>query len=86
MIAAAVPLGGGDEPLKGAHAANVIPVRAKPVLLIAVGRWNANHLRVFKSTPIELFVADHHEERLCSADVPESHRTTDPQLFFLRLT
>jgi predicted dehydrogenase len=63
----------------------VIPVEAKPVLLIGVGRWGANHLRVLKSMPIELFVADHHEERLSLADVPESHRTADPHLFFPKI-
>ncbi|MBO0695110.1 MAG: Gfo/Idh/MocA family oxidoreductase, partial [Verrucomicrobia bacterium] len=58
------------------------PVEAKPVLLIGVGRWGINHLRVLKSMPIELFVADHHEERLTSTNVPGSRRTTDPHFFF----
>ena len=30
----------------------------KRVLLIGIGRWGANHLRVLKSMPIELFIAD----------------------------
>jgi UDP-N-acetylglucosamine 3-dehydrogenase len=60
-------------------------VEAKPVLLIGVGRWGANHLRVLKSMPIELFVADHHEERLNSVDVPENHRTRDARSFFQKI-
>lgn len=57
-------------------------VEAKSVLLIGVGRWGTNHLRILKSMPIELFVADHHEERLTSANVPGTHRTTEPYSFF----
>jgi hypothetical protein len=40
----------------------------KRILLIGVGRWGANHLRVLKSMPIELYVADCHDQRLSSAD------------------
>ena len=36
----------------------------KGILLIGVGRWGVNHLRVLKSMPIDLFVADHREQRL----------------------
>src|SRR5262249_34027513 len=57
-------------------------IGAKRILLIGIGRWGTNHLRVLKSMPIELFVADHHEERLSSADIPESHRTKDPRSLF----
>jgi len=28
----------------------------KRILLIELGRWSANHLRVLKSMPVELFV------------------------------
>ncbi len=60
-------------------------VEAKRVLLIGVGRWGANHLRVLKSMPIELFVSDHHQRRLNSTDIPESHRTGDARSFFPRV-
>jgi UDP-N-acetylglucosamine 3-dehydrogenase len=52
------------------------------ILLIGIGRWGANHLRILKSMPIELFVADHHEQRLRSAGVPETHHSTDPRSLF----
>jgi predicted dehydrogenase len=54
----------------------------KRILLIGVGRWGVNHLRVLKSMPIQLFVADHHEQRLSLMDVPESHRSTDARSLF----
>jgi UDP-2-acetamido-3-amino-2,3-dideoxy-glucuronate N-acetyltransferase len=54
----------------------------KRILLIGVGRWGVNHLRVLKSMPIELFVADHHEQRLRLADVPEDHRSKNPRALF----
>jgi UDP-N-acetylglucosamine 3-dehydrogenase len=59
--------------------------KQKRILLIGIGRWGANHLRVLKSMPIELFVADHHEQRLRSAGVPENHRSTDPRSFFAEI-
>jgi len=57
----------------------------KRILLIGIGRWGGNHLRVLKSMPIELFVADHHEQRLRMADIPESHRSTDARSLFPRI-
>ena len=54
----------------------------KRILLIGVGRWGVNHLRVLKSLPVELFVADHHKQRLNGVDVPQSHRSTDPRSFY----
>ena len=54
----------------------------KRILLIGVGRWGANHLRILKSMPIELFVADHHEQRLKSAGLSKSHSTADPRSLF----
>src|SRR5947199_3315420 len=57
----------------------------KRILLIGIGRWGANQLRVLKSMPIELFVADHHEQRLSSADIPESHRSTDARSLFPKI-
>lgn len=46
------------------------------VLLLGVGRWGANHLRVLHSLPIELFVAETDNQRLDAArkvGIPESH-------------
>jgi predicted dehydrogenase len=57
----------------------------KRILLIGVGRWGANHLRVLKSMPIELYVADSHEQRLTSADVPKSHRSTNARSLFSKV-
>ncbi len=37
------------------------------ILLLGIGRWGANHLRVLKSLPIELFVAELDAKRLESA-------------------
>lgn len=54
----------------------------KRILLIGVGRWGVNHLRVLKSLPVELFIADHDEHRINSLDVPQSHRSTRPRAFF----
>lgn len=60
-------------------------VKQKRILLIGIGRWGANHLRILKSMPIELFVADHHEQRLRSAGVPEAHCSTDPRSLFTKI-
>jgi UDP-N-acetylglucosamine 3-dehydrogenase len=57
----------------------------KRILLIGVGRWGANHLRVLKSMPVELFVAEHDERRLKSAEVPDSHRSRDARALFPRI-
>ena len=56
----------------------------KRVLLIGVGRWGINHLRILKSMPIELFVADHQEQQLNSTGIPQSHCSTDARSFFFR--
>lgn len=37
------------------------------ILLLGIGRWGANHLRVLHSLPVELFVAEHEPKRLESA-------------------
>jgi len=52
------------------------------ILLIGVGRWGVNHLRVLKSLPIELFAADHDRQRLSSVDIPQSRRSTDVRSLF----
>ena len=54
----------------------------KRILLIGVGRWGINHLRVLKSMPIELFVADNQEQQLSSIGIPQSQCTKDARSFF----
>lgn len=60
-------------------------VKQKRILLIGIGRWGANHLRILKSMPIELFVADRHEQRLKSAGAPGAHCSTDPRSLFTKI-
>jgi predicted dehydrogenase len=55
---------------------------AKRILLIGLGRWGANHLRVLQSMPVELFVAEHDPERLKASGVPQNHRTADARSLF----
>lgn len=46
------------------------------VLLLGVGRWGVNHLRLLHSLPVELFVAEIHPERLAQAralGIPDTH-------------
>jgi hypothetical protein len=47
----------------------------KRILLIGLGRWGLNHLRVLKSMPVELFVSDLDEQRLNSSDVAPNRRS-----------
>jgi UDP-N-acetylglucosamine 3-dehydrogenase len=54
----------------------------KRILLIGLGRWGANHLRVLQSMPIDLFVADSDPERLSSSRVSQSHRSADAHSLF----
>jgi predicted dehydrogenase len=56
--------------------------QAKRILLIGLGRWGVNHLRVLQSMPVELFVAEADPERLKSANIPASHRTADAASLF----
>lgn len=56
--------------------------QAKRILLIGLGRWGANHLRVLQSMPIELYVADTDPARLNASGVPQSHRSSDGRSFF----
>jgi len=55
---------------------------AKRILLIGLGRWGANHLRVLQSLPIELFVAERDQGRLKSSGLPASHQAADAQPLF----
>src|SRR5947209_6181408 len=56
--------------------------QAKRILLIGLGRWGANHLRVLQSMPVELFAADLDPQRLNAARLPQSHRTSDAGSMF----
>jgi predicted dehydrogenase len=54
------------------------------LLLIGIGRWGANHLRVLNSLPVELYVSELDGKRLESArklGIPDSRLTTDYQQF-----
>jgi predicted dehydrogenase len=54
------------------------------LLLIGIGRWGANHLRVLHSLPVELFVSELDGKRLESArklGIADSHLTTDYKQF-----
>ena len=46
------------------------------ILLLGIGRWGVNHLRLLHSLPVELFVAEIHPERLAQAStlgIPDTH-------------
>jgi UDP-N-acetylglucosamine 3-dehydrogenase len=54
------------------------------VLLLGVGRWGSNHLRVARSLPVELFVADPAPERLelaRKAGIAQARLSADPLAF-----
>jgi UDP-N-acetylglucosamine 3-dehydrogenase len=54
------------------------------VLLIGIGRWGANHLRVLHSLPVELFVSELDPKRLETArklGIAESHLGNDYRQF-----
>ena len=57
----------------------------KRILLIGLGRWGTNHLRILQSMPIELFVAEHDEKRLSSAEIPEDHRSKHARALFSKI-
>ena len=55
------------------------------ILLLGLGRWGGNHLRVLNSLPIELYVADVQSKPLEAArklGVPPARISTCPQEFF----
>src|SRR2546430_9773074 len=56
--------------------------QAKRILLIGLGRWGANHLRILQSMPVELFVAEQDPERLNSSGVAQSRRSSDAHSLF----
>jgi len=58
------------------------------ILLLGIGRWGANHLRVLKSLPVELFVAELDKKRLESAralGVDDQHLSTNYRDFVERI-
>lgn len=57
----------------------------KRLLLIGLGRWGANHLRVLKSIAVDLFVSDLDEMRLDSAEVPQNHKSRDARAIFSQI-
>src|SRR5260370_17910827 len=56
--------------------------QVKRILLVGLGRWGANHLRLLQSMPVDLFVAERDLERLNSSGVPQNHRAADAQALF----
>ena len=58
------------------------------ILLLGIGRWGANHLRVLKSMPIELFVAEVDAKRLEQAralGLDDQHLTTNYREFLAKV-
>ena len=56
----------------------------KKILLIGLGRWGSNHLRVLHSMPVELYVAELQPERLDHArklGLPDARLTADYRPF-----
>lgn len=57
----------------------------KKLLLLGIGRWGANHLRVLRSLPIDLHVCDTSPELLAKAvedGLPENRASTKLEDFF----
>ena len=58
------------------------------ILLLGLGRWGNNHLRVLRSLPVELFVVDIDESRLkqCSdLGIPDSHLSVNLHAFTAKI-
>jgi UDP-N-acetylglucosamine 3-dehydrogenase len=58
------------------------------VLLLGLGRWGANHLRILHSLPVEFYVADVQAKSLESArklGIPETHCSAEPLAFLPRV-
>jgi predicted dehydrogenase len=56
----------------------------KRILLIGLGRWGANHLRILKSMPVDLFVTDVDAKALGAAEIPEDHCGVDARALFAK--
>jgi len=57
----------------------------KRILLIGLGRWGVNHLRILKSMPVELFATDVDERRINSVGLSNDHLSTDPRTLFSQI-
>ena len=57
----------------------------KRILLIGLGRWGVNHLRILQSMPVELFVSDIDEARINSVGVADDHWSTDARTLFSQI-
>ncbi len=57
----------------------------KRILLIGLGRWGVNHLRILKSMPVELFVGDVDERRINSVGLSDDHWSTNPRTLFSKI-
>jgi UDP-N-acetylglucosamine 3-dehydrogenase len=58
------------------------------ILLLGIGRWGANHLRVLKSLPLELFVAELDAKRLDAAralGIDDQHLSTNYRDFLSQI-
>src|SRR5260370_42561670 len=57
----------------------------KRILLIGLGRWGVNHLRILKSMPVELFVSDVDQQRINSVGLSDDHWSTNPRTLFSQI-
>src|SRR5207248_5008222 len=57
----------------------------KRILLIGLGRWGVNHLRILKSMPVELFASDVDERRINSVGLSDDHWSTNPRTLFSQI-
>jgi predicted dehydrogenase len=57
----------------------------KRILLIGLGRWGVNHLRILKSMPLDLFVVDVDPKALAAAEIPENHRGVNARALFRKI-
>ena len=58
------------------------------VLLLGLGRWGANHLRVLRSMPVELFAGDSNAAQLqaaAKAGMDAAHLTANPRGLFSKI-
>jgi predicted dehydrogenase len=58
---------------------------SKRILLIGLGRWGTNHLRILQSMPIDLFIADLDQKQLDSTSIAPSHRNADARTLFSQI-
>lgn len=54
------------------------------IVLLGIGRWGKNHLRVLRSLPVDLYCVDTDTQRLADlaeSGFPDDHMSTDPYAF-----